>query len=338
MDGTKCDARIIPTQMVSIVPCLSTKALRKTSCHEDTSLCVVCNNEIFSDAIIIGCKAWHPECFTCDLCLEPVFSNVFQVYNDHPVHTYCYNQLVGPHCESCSKSIAGCDIISAFGKNYHLNCLRCSKCQRSIGQNEEIDHLNHIPLCSTCTRLHNNICLRCNEKCGDDDTVFLFNGEAIYMHKKCSYCKECGSKLNNVNFVKEQNYSLCKLCWFKMGKFCCKICDEPTLPDERIIFNECYHIACFKCFNCGINLVNEDPCEISDVILCRKCYKCVDKNCAICFEDTNNNCIECFNRVFHPGCFKCSICRNTLNENIATFNKGRLVCSSCNNASNGNEG
>ncbi|XP_073010810.1 protein DA1-related 1-like [Typha latifolia] len=48
---------------------------------------------------------WHPNCFRCDTCHQPIVDEGFRVHNDRPYHTSCYKELYHPKCDVCEQFI-----------------------------------------------------------------------------------------------------------------------------------------------------------------------------------------------------------------------------------------
>lgn len=78
---------------------------------------------------------WHRGCFSCSHpeC-QVAFSKHVQcyVYADHPYCGFHYHQVNGTLCELCSIGIEGECIENELLQKWHLHCLRCLKCRRTI--------------------------------------------------------------------------------------------------------------------------------------------------------------------------------------------------------------
>lgn len=107
--------------------------------------CRACSNEVSPDAKgperaifsrlgdLLG--QWHRGCFTCSHpdC-QVAFSKHVQcyVYADYPYCGFHYHQENGTLCELCSTGIEGECIENELLQKWHLHCLRCLKCRRTI--------------------------------------------------------------------------------------------------------------------------------------------------------------------------------------------------------------
>ena len=79
-----------------------------------------------------------PSCFEC----KRQFSNNESFYkgtNDSPYCVECYTKLNSKMCTGCSKMIAPSETtISINDNNYHKDCLKCTKCSKVLGANDQI--------------------------------------------------------------------------------------------------------------------------------------------------------------------------------------------------------
>ncbi|XP_074275249.1 protein DA1-related 1-like isoform X2 [Silene latifolia] len=48
---------------------------------------------------------WHPECFLCHACNEPISEFEFSVSRNHPFHKSCYKEQHHPRCDVCTNFI-----------------------------------------------------------------------------------------------------------------------------------------------------------------------------------------------------------------------------------------
>ena len=320
--------RKIPAQIASVAISLTPKALRD-SAPKKPGVCPICSNKVKDQSIEVSGKLYHKDCFSCDLCLEPILTNTFQIVDGHPLHNYCSSALRGTFCATCSQPIIGSDVVFALESPYHPGCLHCSLCQRVIGPNEKIESCNGVPLCYDCFRKNNRVCLRCAKTVPGSVRPFLHGGCAYFLHKTCATCKLCGAALTQRNFVQEQGEALCTRCWFKIGRYVCVCCGDPILPADRLVFNGHRHTRCFRCHNCRISLMSENPSVLGDLLLCRRCASGADTHCAVCFQLIDEQKVEAFGRSFHPKCFRCAVCKKQPSVKEAIFKNGKLSCMRC---------
>ena len=312
----------VPQQIVSVVPMLTSKILDYQDDFNSKRNVSKNNKE--------NNKNDQNEIKICGLCHSQVVSPGYYKVDENYLHEYCYQAISGPFCHCCSQPLAGKECIQALGKIYHKECLRCSICQKQIERNDKIDSYKGLPVCHQCFGKKGKECPSCNQIVLRGGLRFLFEGKMIHVHRDCALCHECGKKVTQEDFAYEQGEILCKECWFSLANFVCIECGEVILPSERISYNGFRHAKCFKCHNCGVNLIKSDPKYIGDMLLCKRCFSGIKTHCCMCMEQvTSNEKVERFGRVFHPKCYRCTCCKKPLHNIEAQFKRGKVLCIDC---------
>ncbi|XVF61950.1 hypothetical protein PTKIN_Ptkin08bG0176300 [Pterospermum kingtungense] len=69
-------------------------------------ICAGCNAEI-GHGRYLSCMGavWHPECFRCHACNQPINDYEFSVSGNRPFHKSCYKEQNHPKCDVCRKFI-----------------------------------------------------------------------------------------------------------------------------------------------------------------------------------------------------------------------------------------
>lgn len=69
-------------------------------------ICAGCNSEI-GHGRFLSCMGavWHPECFRCHACNQPISDYEFSMSDNHPFHKSCYKELHHPKCDVCKNFI-----------------------------------------------------------------------------------------------------------------------------------------------------------------------------------------------------------------------------------------
>ncbi|XP_013198944.1 lipoma-preferred partner homolog [Amyelois transitella] len=93
---------------------------------------------------------------------------------------------------------------------------------------------------------------------------------------------------------------------YKCGE---KIMGETTgcTAMERI-----YHIACFCCQECGINLQGRPFYTVQGKALCEKDYLATLEKCSICGDPILDRILRATGKPYHPRCFTCVVCHKSL--------------------------
>ncbi|XP_031479925.1 protein DA1-related 1-like isoform X1 [Nymphaea colorata] len=69
-------------------------------------ICAGCDNEIGRGRFLSCMGAvWHPECFRCHSCNQPISEFEFSMSGNYPYHKSCYRELYHPKCDVCKQFI-----------------------------------------------------------------------------------------------------------------------------------------------------------------------------------------------------------------------------------------
>ncbi|KAG0513156.1 hypothetical protein BDA96_10G077500 [Sorghum bicolor] len=68
--------------------------------------CAGCHREI-GHGRFLSCMGavWHPECFRCHACSQPIYDYEFSMSGNHPYHKTCYKEQFHPKCDVCKQFI-----------------------------------------------------------------------------------------------------------------------------------------------------------------------------------------------------------------------------------------
>lgn len=69
-------------------------------------ICAGCNTEI-GHGRFLSCMGavWHPECFRCHACNQPISDYEFSMSGNYPYHKVCYKEHYHPKCDVCKHFI-----------------------------------------------------------------------------------------------------------------------------------------------------------------------------------------------------------------------------------------
>ncbi|KAJ4754446.1 Protein DA1 [Rhynchospora pubera] len=69
-------------------------------------ICGGCHNEIGHGRFLNFMGAvWHPNCFKCHACHQPIFDYEFSMSGNQPYHKMCYKEQYHPKCDVCKQFI-----------------------------------------------------------------------------------------------------------------------------------------------------------------------------------------------------------------------------------------
>jgi len=97
-------------------------------------VCAGCEKLIFNENIQALDRYWHPECFRCAACGQPIVAD-YNARRGRIYHPECYQEKFGPVCAICKTPLLGEFSVDMWGNQY---CTR---------------HKDELPTCSTCSRL-----------------------------------------------------------------------------------------------------------------------------------------------------------------------------------------
>lgn len=110
----------------------------KLYCKEDyerymAPKCDKCSKPIVGNTVKALNGSYHPECFMCQQCHQPIAGGVFHM---HEGKVYCdkdFSALFATKCVGCKFAIeVGDNWIEAAGTNWHGECFNCSVCKTNL--------------------------------------------------------------------------------------------------------------------------------------------------------------------------------------------------------------
>lgn len=121
--------------------------------------CAGCSGRIGREHTIALGAAWHPGCFRCTGCFEPLDDAKFVVKDGQPYHDACYMKAHGDKCTGCGLFIRG-KYLTALesGSKYHPECFTCAACGEGV-QHSYIN-VNGAPYCTAHAPAARRACLR----------------------------------------------------------------------------------------------------------------------------------------------------------------------------------
>lgn len=217
--------------------------------------------------------SFHIDCFTCKRCRESL--------SDHDkVHYFAEDDVL---CDECMQPVAQCfsckDGILPLEKHlkhesrtWHVQCFCCSSCKKSLVGTGFHDYAGSL-MCSDC------YALKVSKKCHACQNAIIGQGVQYgfsMFHPDCFRCSSCKKQLIQASRagekISEKDGSfLCESCSLKFAKVCAA-CKEPITSRHTVYKRKQYHLACFKCTQCGISIGKQSFYETSlNDVLCEPC-------------------------------------------------------------------
>ncbi|XP_061911870.1 actin-binding LIM protein 1-like isoform X4 [Entelurus aequoreus] len=99
--------------------------------------CNGCGRDIKNGQALLALGSqWHLGCFKCNIC-QRMLSGEYISKDGVPYCERDYQIQFGVQCEACQKFITG-KVLEAGDKHYHPECARCSRCDITFTEGEEL--------------------------------------------------------------------------------------------------------------------------------------------------------------------------------------------------------
>lgn len=193
-------------------------------------LCPTCRKKVSTaEGIPFNNATYHPDCFLCKGCGQPIRDGTYSVKGREPYHLDCFNVRTGLLCAGCGYRIVG-DYTVALNKAWHIDHLVCANCSRSLTSREVVGR-EGTPYCRSCYEiLFEPRCSICHQPVLGEPVrnawgdTYCRSHEAEY--RKCSCCQRpiCPS-------ITRDGYI------YGDGRVVCTICRESCIDDD----NEAWH-------------------------------------------------------------------------------------------------
>ncbi len=122
--------------------------------------CKKCGHKVFKSYISALGGVWHPSCFSCTGCRNPIGDDRFLMFSGRPYHNQCLK------CAGCKRSIKG-NCTEAEGLPWHITCYKkqnhpkCSVCSKPLSRRYFLDFWGNAfcnthqdySTCASCNRI-----------------------------------------------------------------------------------------------------------------------------------------------------------------------------------------
>uniref|UniRef100_A0A0N4Z9M3 Lipoma-preferred partner homolog n=1 Tax=Parastrongyloides trichosuri TaxID=131310 RepID=A0A0N4Z9M3_PARTI len=168
--------------------------------------------------------------------------------------------------------------VTALGNFYHVECFVCEGCGKQLAGSSfynvqgkcycEVDYVNSLEKCLKCR-------LPIKQK------ILRALGGAY--HPECFVCHNCEKSLDGVGFTtNKDNEPHCMHCFHEKYSPRCATCLKPIAPAHNetevpriIAMDKSYHVECYRCEDCGLQLnskIEGQGCyPIESRLFCKAC-------------------------------------------------------------------
>lgn len=177
----------------------------------------ICNNcgKAFQGEYIKALGAsWHPGCFCCAHCGQPIDSRGFLEKKGKPYHPQCFHERFSPRCHACGQPIEG-KYLRALGKIWHPEHFVCTHCGKPIEGNFSAHRGK--PYCKEhYLLLFAEKCSLCGKPLEGDYLVDLWGNKVCKSHEQEPRCSCCARFIGMQANGKPTRYAdgriLCQSC------------------------------------------------------------------------------------------------------------------------------
>ncbi|KAK2191372.1 hypothetical protein NP493_53g06016 [Ridgeia piscesae] len=94
----------------------------------------------------------------------------------------------------------------------------------------------------------------------------------------------------------------------------CSKCHKGIMGDTQgcTALDKIYHIECFTCQQCGIQLKGQAFYALEAKPFCEPCYLNTLEKCSVCHKPITDRILRATGKPFHPACFVCVVCSKSL--------------------------
>jgi len=302
---------------------------------------------------------WHPLCFTCTTCQEPLADLTYCIHQDSLYCARHYADAMKPRCGSCDELIFAGLYTKALGKEYHPECLLCMSCNQSLnglkyvitktnktvksststnasttnegGDTDKSESVGR-PCCVPCYELKfTHECRLCGKKIGLDSRDISYND--THWHEKCYTCQTCKTSLVDKTFANKNGRIFCASCYDSEFLSRCDACGDAFRPGNKKMEykGKKWHDRCFKCVVCE-RQVGSKPFIIPNEtdVYCVGCFeeKFATK-CTKCKKVVTTGGVTFKNEAWHRECFVCANCDTMLAGQKFASREDKPYCANC---------
>ncbi|KAK0425988.1 hypothetical protein QR680_009490 [Steinernema hermaphroditum] len=200
-----------------------------------------------------------------------------------PPPTEALRKVIGTCCE-CQKAVFDDNSVTyALDSIFHDLCFVCSLCGRTLRGRKfyRVKDKNYCQEDYEYVGMHENA-EKC-EECGHPILDMVLQALGKSFHPSCFRCKQCRTKLDGIPFaLDDEGNVFCMDDYQKKTLPRCAACLHSILPHAEsgkvvrvVALNKEFHIACYVCEGCGVQLTNEvgGRCyPLNEHLLCRNCH------------------------------------------------------------------
>ncbi|CAG7817040.1 unnamed protein product [Allacma fusca] len=285
--------------------------------------CAGCSMPIKQNITRVMGKTWHPQCFRCIECKKVLTPTTYFEKNGFPYCEDDFHKKFSPKCAGCKAPIKE-NPTNAMGKTWHPQCFKCAVCSKKLSPSNFFER-DGIPYCED--DYHNKFSPKC-AGCAAPIKENPLHAMNKTWHPNCFKCAVCGKKLSPSNYFEKDGIPYCEDDYHNKFSPRCFNCNGPIKQNPTRALGKLWHPHCFKCTECGKQLLPTNFREKHGNPYCEEDYhKLFSHKCHACKQPiTDGNPVHAMGKTWHADHFSCSDCGKNLSPNNFYERDGRLYC------------
>ncbi|KAK8400287.1 hypothetical protein O3P69_003177 [Scylla paramamosain] len=157
-------------------------------------------------------------------------------------------------------------------------------------------------------------------------------------HPEHFTCTHCNQELGTKNFFERDGRPYCEQDYHDLFSPRCAYCNGPILDKCVTALDKTWHPKHFFCTQCGNTFGDEGFHERDGKPYCREdYYNMFAPKCAGCNSPIMENYISALNAQWHPECFVCRDCKQSMRKRQYYVEDNKPVCPACMGVSDDDE-
>ncbi|XP_028967060.1 actin-binding LIM protein 3 [Galendromus occidentalis] len=219
--------------------------------------CELCRGKCSGNALRVGEKYFHVNCFKCAQCGDSLAQGGFFFKAGKYYCTKDYQKSFGTKCEACKKFVEG-DVVTALGNTYHTACFVCARCKQPFPSGEKVTYTGKECLCVRCIQIpvksesplleSKGDCAGCGDALVDGQALVALDKQ---WHIYCFKCTACGQLLHGEYMSKDDQPYCEKDYQTRFGVKCAHCQRYITGKVLQAGEDSHFHPTCARCSKCG---------------------------------------------------------------------------------------
>jgi len=228
-------------------------------------------------------------------------------------------------CPTCNRAVIG-EAIAALGRVWHPEHFVCCVDDKEIGQEPYYTWKDTIYCRSHYEELFSPECA----VCGGAILENLIQAMNKSFHAHCFVCASCNCPVLD-NFHEHEEKPYCPDCYAECVAPKCLSCNNAILNQYIAALDGYWHPECFICHEPGCGpFLRGSFFEYNGKPYCELCYLAKKGGaCAVCQKPINGKCVSALGKRYHPECFVCTFCKQTLTQAIFKEHNQKPFCHVC---------